>query len=224
MVLVINITSRKSHRLCAISRLTSNSCNMGEMGTPLSACQPILPYLSHQNTHISFWVVLCRDWPKVIRSNCDKDLPTTSISLASFLCPLCCVCFVWPVLVVDKMIYLRSTPSIAGSWHPCHTYGNNKCRIDTRLACYLGWDLYTAICTCTFPLSNPSLEALQAKVMTAWSLKQEEKNIRNHEHLPIQAQWLEQRNQKHTKHQPSSKWYWKPTRKNFPFWVFLTGF
>jgi hypothetical protein len=78
-------------------------------------------------------------------------------------------------LVVDKMIYLRSTPSIAGSWHPCHTYGNNKCRIDTRLACYLGWDLYTAICTCTFPLSNPSLEALQAKVMTAWSLKHEKK-------------------------------------------------
>ena len=158
-----------------MSRLTSNSCNMGEMGTPLPTCQPILPYLSHQNTHISFWVVLSRNWTKVIRRNCDKDLPATSISLASSLSTLRCVCFVRPVLVLDKMIYLWSPPSIAGSWHPCHTYGNNKCGIDARLACHLGWDLYTAICTSTFALSNPSLEALQAKVMTTWCLKREKK-------------------------------------------------
>lgn len=171
VILIIFVASRECHWLGTNFWLPSNPCNMGKVGSPLPALQPVLPAFTNQHALISFRIILCKNWSKMIGRDSDKDLSTTSISLPSLLCPLSGVCLVRSVLVVDKMVNLWCAHWGHRFWHLGHSYGNNKGRINTGLACNLAWDFIAAICTCALSLPNPFLKAFKAKVVTTWCLR-----------------------------------------------------
>lgn len=104
----------------------------------------------------------------MIWCDCDKDLSTTRVSFPCILCTLGGVALVGSILVLNIMIDLGWGSNIVALGHLCHSYGNNKSRVDSRLTGHLGWDLSTADCTNTLSLSDPFLKTLEAEVVPTW--------------------------------------------------------
>lgn len=101
----------------------------------------------------------------MIRWDCDKDFSATCISLPCILCTLSGVTLVRSILVLYIMIDLGGASDIVALRHLSHSDGSDKCRVDSRLTGHPGWDSSAANCTSTLSLSDPFLEALEAKIV-----------------------------------------------------------
>lgn len=182
MVFIVLVAPWKSHWLCTIVGLPSNTGYMWKMSTPLPALQSIFPALSNKHTLIPFWVIFGWDRTKMVRGNSDKYLPTCSIGLPTPLSPLSSICLVRPIPVVYKMIYLWRPSRTNWLGNLCHSNSYHKGRIDTGLTRHFGRNGAPALCTGTLPLPNPFLEAFKAEIVSTWCLaKAKNKNLINNQ-------------------------------------------
>lgn len=164
---------------------------MGEVSPPLPALHPVLPRLPNQNPLLPRRVVLGEDGAEVVGRDGDEDLPAACVRLPGPLGAGGGERLVRALLVADKVVDVQGGAGGDGLCSLRHSDGGDEGGIDPWLAGHLGRDGVAAFGAGELALSNPFLEALEAEVVAAWRLQQEEVGEEDDEsETPKQEIWL----------------------------------